>query len=193
MYKLCKTEQSAKRQRQLEEGLLSAMCSCQYEEISVSDLCDQLGIPRKSFYRYFASKDGALQALLDHTLMEYETFALTAAPGEHRTVRRDLEHFFLFWYDKRRLLDALKRSALSSMLIDRAIVHVLSETVMPKRFLPHDTKEMQEQVIAFSISGLLSMVMSWHSTGYCQPPKKMAEVAIRLLSQPLFPDVGRYV
>ena len=42
MYKLCKTEQSAARQRELEEGLLKAMQNTRYEDISVSDLCDQL-------------------------------------------------------------------------------------------------------------------------------------------------------
>ena len=51
MYKLCKTEQSARRQRELEQGLLAAMSTHQYEEITVSDLCDQMNIPRKSFYR----------------------------------------------------------------------------------------------------------------------------------------------
>ena len=51
MYKLCKTEQSAQRQRSLEEGLLTAMKTKRYEEITISDLCSQMGIPRKSFYR----------------------------------------------------------------------------------------------------------------------------------------------
>lgn len=64
MYKLCRTEQSAARQRQLEQGLLQAMRTQQYEDISISDLCDQMGIPRKSFYRYFSNKDGALFAPL---------------------------------------------------------------------------------------------------------------------------------
>ena len=74
MYKLCKTEQSAQRQRQLEEGLLAAMRTKRYEEITISDLCDQMGIPRKSFYRYFSGKDGALHALIDHALLDYESF-----------------------------------------------------------------------------------------------------------------------
>ena len=51
MYKLCKTEQSAQRQRELEYGLLDAMLVKNYEDISISDLCDHLQIPRKSFYR----------------------------------------------------------------------------------------------------------------------------------------------
>lgn len=71
MYKYCKTEQSVQRQRELEKGLLDMMKYKQFEEISVSDLCDRLHIPRKSFYRYFSSKEGALHALLDHTLLEF--------------------------------------------------------------------------------------------------------------------------
>ena len=71
MYKQCKTEQSARRQRQLELGLMQAMLTKRYEDLSVSDLCDQMEVPRKSFYRYFSSKDGCLYALLDHTMMEF--------------------------------------------------------------------------------------------------------------------------
>jgi len=99
MYKQCMTAQSAARQRQLEQGLLEAMRCRHYDEISVSDLCDSLGVPRKSFYRYFSGKDGALAALLDHTLMEFENsmpFGGKVKPG---TAVGDLERYFVFWYD----------------------------------------------------------------------------------------------
>ena len=71
MYKMCKTEQSARRQRELELGLLEAMKTQRYEDISISELCGTLGIPRKTFYRYFDSKDGALYGMIDHTLLDY--------------------------------------------------------------------------------------------------------------------------
>lgn len=190
MYKLCKTEQSARRQHALEAGLLAAMGSHHYEQISVSDLCDQLEIPRKSFYRYFASKDGALQALLDHTLMEYETYPLTTAPGETRTVQQELERFFQFWIHQKALLDALQRSNLSSLLIERAVAYTLNGVFMPRRFLPQDTRDVQEQVIAFAICGLMSMVINWHRSGYPHPASHMARLAVRLVNQPLFPNVG---
>ena len=79
MYKLCKTEQSAARQRLLEEGLLRAISQHRYDELSVSDLCSQMNIPRKSFYRYFSSKEGALHALLDHTLMSFDQFYIPSS------------------------------------------------------------------------------------------------------------------
>ena len=62
MYKLCKTEQSAARQRELEQSLAAMMLVRRYEDISVSEFCSYAGIPRKAFYRYFSSKDGALYA-----------------------------------------------------------------------------------------------------------------------------------
>ena len=119
MYKLCKTEQSASRQRQLEQGLLKAMGKHRFEEISVSDLCDDLGIPRKSFYRYFSSKDGALFALLDHTLLQfYEIDGKNRLAGG--TALGDLDSFFKFWYTHKELLDALQRSQLEGLLVQRA-------------------------------------------------------------------------
>lgn len=189
MYKLCKTEQSASRQHELEAGLLAAMAVRPYDEISVSDLCDQLGVPRKSFYRYFSSKDGALQALLDHTLMEYESFTLPNAPGEKRTAQRELERFFQFWIHKKHFLDVLRRSNLSGMLIERSITYALSGVPLPQRFLAQDAKEVREQITTFTVCGLMSMILSWHHAGFPASAHHMARVAVRLVSQPLFPNI----
>ena len=189
MYKLCKTEQSAARQRQLEEGLLQAMCVQRYEDISVSDLCDRMNIPRKSFYRYFSSKDGALYALLDHTMMEYESFNAVYCHGERRTLQRELMQFFLFWKEKKFLLDALERSGMSGMLIERAIGFPISDTVVPSRFLPEETREMQKQITMFGVCGLLSMILAWNRAGFDKTPEELARIGARLISQPLFPEV----
>ena len=191
MYKLCKTEQSAQRQRQLEEGLLRIMINTCYDEISVSDLCQQLDIPRKSFYRYFTSKDGALHALIDHTLMEFEGFDELYKVGEKRTLQRDLEKFFLFWLRRKPLLDALQRSGLSGVLIERAITYSLTDVVFPGKYLPDETRQTQNHVVMFSVCGLMSMMLQWHRDGYQLKIPEMARVASRLLTCPLFPEAGR--
>nr|MBQ8244325.1 TetR/AcrR family transcriptional regulator [Oscillospiraceae bacterium] len=192
MYKLCKTEQSAQRQRELERGLLAAMGTRQYEEISVSDLCDQLGIPRKSFYRYFSSKDGALHALIDHTLLDYEAFPGTPKPGEKRTYQKDLERFFLFWKEQKPLLDALVRSEISGVLVTRSIHHALSSAGTPTRFLQQEEKVARENATTFGICGLMSIVLSWHQGGYQIPVRQMAESVVQLLTKPLFSEADAY-
>lgn len=184
MYKLCKTEQSARRQRQLELGLLKAMQQRSYEEISISELCESMCVPRKSFYRYFSSKDGALYALIDHTLMEYESFARETGV---RTLLKDLERFFRFWQQNSGLVSALERSGLSGLLVQRAVAYSLRDVVSSVRFLADDTKGMKDQVMTFAVCGLLTMMLQWHQEGYKIPAREMAEVAQRMVTRPLFP------
>ena len=186
MYKLCKTEQSARRQRELEQGLLAAMSTHQYEEITVSDLCDQLNIPRKSFYRYFSSKDGALHALIDHTLLEFEGFSAVNGSGGKRTHQTDLEHFFRFWKERRSLLDALARSGISGTLVLRSIDHAMSDVGMPMRFLPQQERLAREHATMFGVCGLMSMVLNWHNNGFLLSESQMASIAVELLTKPLF-------
>ena len=181
MYKLCKTEQSAARQRQLEQGLLAAMQNQQYEEISISDLCDQLGVPRKSFYRYFSGKEGALAALIDHTLMEFELFVPAKGKTKSSAAIGDLERFFMFWYDRKDLLDALQRSGLSGILVERSISHAIREYMMPKHLR-------SQLALTFAVSGLLSVVIQWHHNGYQQTVREMADVATIMLTRPLISE-----
>lgn len=188
MYKLCKTEQSAQRQRQMEQGLLEYMRGHRYEQITISDLCAYLQIPRKSFYRYFDSKDGALFALIDHTFMEYEGFRQPYPDGKPRTMEGDLEGFFLFWQEHKPILDVLEKSGLSGVLLERAIDHVQTMSSIG-RFLPGEAAQLKAYISHFAISGLMIMMVNWHHGGYRETPKEMSQIAARLLSKPLFPDI----
>ena len=189
MYKLCKSEQSAMRQRKLEKGLLKAMQTQPYEDISISDLCDQMQIPRKSFYRYFSNKDGALFALLDHTLMEFEQSSRAYESNFEKKAVGDLELFFVFWYERRDLLDALMRNRLSGLLVERATNHALHEHLVPGYMLGKDESS-QHLALTFAICGLLSMVMQWHQNGFNEPPAQMAEIATTMLTKPLISRVN---
>lgn len=184
MYKLCKSEQSARRQRELELGLLEAMQTRLYEDISISELCDQMCIPRKSFYRYFSNKDGALMALLDHTLMEFEQTQGSRSDVGSTGAIGDLEQFFRFWYERRNLLEALMRSRLSGMLVERATQHAIHERMMPGYLLYKDPST-QQMALTFAICGLLSMVMQWQQGGYRETAEQMAQIATMMLTKPL--------
>lgn len=186
MYKLCKTEQSAARQRELEEGLLRAMSHRHYDEISVSDLCDEMGIPRKSFYRYFSGKDGALHALIDHTLLSFEAYSLENGARAKGPYYGNLERFFAFWLQQKPLLDALGRSSLSGELVMRTIHHALSDTGEPSLRAKKEDGKSWKHAITFCVCGLMSLVLDWHREGYALSPRQMSDIATRLLTEPLF-------
>lgn len=185
MYKICQTEQSIRRQRELEQGLLRLMLRRNYEDLTVKDLCDEMALPRKSFYRYFSSKDGVLYALIDHTLADF--FMMPTVGNKSRgTAIGDLDLYFLFWYEKRELLDALHRSGLSGILAERATNFALQEGHMPRQFKKMRL-DIQTLAMAFSITGLMAMILQWHRSGFQVSPDEMTKLATEILTAPLLP------
>ena len=189
MYKLCKTERATARQREIELGLLDAMSHKRFEDITVSELCDGISVPRKAFYRYFDSKEGALRALIDHTLTD---FGKKTPSSEHRrSLTRDIECFFLFWQEHKTLLDALERSGLFSHLIDAALDFPIRDMVSLEKFLPDDSDAMRRSIFKFAICGLMFTMLSWYKSGFAESPHDMARTTCRMLSRPLFPNLDK--
>ncbi len=182
MYKQCVTEQSARRQREMEAGLLEAMRTQSYDDITISDLCASINIPRKSFYRYFDSKEDALHALMDHMIMDFngEVFA-----DEEKATIQTLERFFQFWNERREFLDALNRSGFGAMLVQRSIAKAMEEDTLAKNFLTSSDPDTRAYMVSFFISGLMSIVLQWHTSGYKTDAAQMVQLAAQMMTQPL--------
>lgn len=185
MYKQCQTEQSTARQRQLEQGLLQAMLKKHYDEISVTDLCQQMSIPRKAFYRYFDSKDGALHALIDHAITDFDYFSTANSFRQISDAKAYMEKVFAYWNRKKDLLDALERSNLSGVLVMRAVDYTKEMTSLPA-FLKNLDKDLRNYGTLFGVCGLMTIIVQWHHDGHVPGAQEMAELSIQLLSQPLF-------
>lgn len=183
MYKLCQTEQSILRQRQIEDGLQQLLLHRRYEDISVSDLCQHMDIPRKSFYRYFSGKEGVLYAMIDHKLTDFFQMPVPEHKSRGNAVG-DLDLFFLFWYENREFLDALMRSDLSGILVERANRFALHEGMLPRN-LKNEPVPVQGLAMSFAVSGLLAMTFAWHRQGFAISPEEMTRLATTMLTSPL--------
>jgi len=178
MYKICHTEESSRRQRELEQGLLTAMGSQPYARITLTDLCRELRIPRKSFYRYFPAKDDCLLALIDHTLADCNDVAMEGWDGTTLLDAQVQLRFFRYWKNHTAFLDAIQANRFQHLLLDRTthIVDRMKENKAPDTFA-------REQVEYFVAHGLMSTVLRWHHHGFPSSPEEMAEVFGSLLSQ----------
>lgn len=176
MYKICHTEESSRRQRELEAGLLAVMQKQHYEKIMLTDLCRQLGIPRKSFYRYFPTKDDCLLALIDHTLSDCNDIALKGWNGTGRLDENVQLRFFHFWKERCPFLNVIRDNGFGYLLLDRT-------TVIVDRMKEHTEQESfaQDQVKYFVAYGLMTTVLRWHHYGFQSSPEEMAEVFGRFL------------
>ena len=154
-----------------------------YEDITVSQLCEHMNIPRKTFYRYFSDKEGALYALIDHTLIDFfQTPSLYVPKGS--AVGDELGQFFAFWYENKDFLDALGRSGLSGILVERANTLALREGYMPRQFKTVPA-QIQAFAMAFTVCGLMSVVLQWYHGGFLLTPEEMTDFAASLLTNPL--------
>ena len=116
MYKICHTEASTRRQREMELGLLEAMGSQSYKEITLTALCEQLKVPRKTFYKYFPTKQDCLLALIDHTLAGCNDVALAGWSGGDTLDSHAELRFFQYWKENSVFLDAIRDNDLQNLL-----------------------------------------------------------------------------
>ena len=191
MYKLCKTEQSARRQREIESALLEIMMKKSYNEITITELCERLDMPRKTFYRYFESKDDALYALIEHTMTEYSGFNAAPTVEGSRTLRKEIEKYYAFWLEHRQLLDALYKNNMLEKIIDVSINFPVNDMVSIKKFLPDDSDWAREKIFKFAVCGLCFQMIDWYRDGFKTSISDMARISCRTLAKPLFPNLDK--
>lgn len=175
---------SAARQREMEQGLLRMMQKRHYDEISVSDLCAEMEIPRKAFYRYFSGKDGALHSMIDHALMDYDIHALSGADDDSSALQYMI-YVFEYWMNQKQLLDALAKSKRSGLLVQRALAITNDLDVLPD-FMQIRDQRLREYGTMFLVCGLMTMIVQWHHDGFGKSTREMAQLAMTLFTQPMF-------
>ena len=191
MYKLCKTDQSSERQRNIEKILLNLMLKKHYDEITVSEICSAADIPRKTFYRYFDGKDGVRQALLYHTMTDFRAFRNMTKKRDSQTLCSEFEELFHFWKSKRDVLEAFDKSGLTGMLIESATSHAMSEFMDVEKYLSDFGKNEKLVAYQFVISGLLAMTINWYRSGFAETVPNMARSATKIITKPLFENLTR--
>lgn len=178
------SKETAQRQRLLEDELYNAMLQMPYADISVSDLCQRTGVSRKSFYRYFGSKDGCLSALLDRVLLGSSVFQETFhhAPGG---MIPDLLQVMEYWVTQKPLLDVVNANALQPKLLDRCLHYATNKGQDSLRRLGIELHSTEPETAIFAITGFISLLLTWSREGFPKSPAQMAHIMDRVLTHPL--------
>lgn len=178
MAKICTNEKTASRQRWIENGLLELMQERKFDEISVTELCAHLSLSRRSFYRYFRDLEDVLDSLLNHTLQDM-------AIVHSSPTLPDLEAYCAFWLRQKDLLRALSVSAMHSKLVQYTLKYANGDAIEENLSAEDLDQGLGREINLFIISGLSSLLISWHQEGFQKTPTEMARIAMRLLFQPL--------
>ncbi len=185
MYKQCRTEATAARQRQITDSLLDLMMDRPYDLISVTDICKQCCLSRNSFYQYFTGKDAVLQALIDYALMDFDLHAISSSMIPPEAYQKELARVFSYWLQRKPLLGALKLSGKSAMLIQQAVDYTCKIKLFSSSL--HTQQDyLQSYANAFVASGTMTMLVQWHSDGFPGSTEEMAALTMQLLSEPIY-------
>ncbi len=124
-------------------------------------------------------------------IQEFEMLYVPEMLAQKQSFRQGISAFFLFWQEKKQLLDALQRSGLSGVLIERAISYAVEGSLEESRNLLPEHRNLKTETTIFSICGLMSMVLRWHHEGYAMDVDSMSAMATKLLTEPLFSGTGK--
>ena len=164
MYKHCNTEESAIRQRQLEQCLLALMEDLPYAQITIGLICEKAGLSRKSFYRYFDSKEGCLHALLDHTIIDGSAHYMPNSDTSPKELAFCIR-FFEYWQQQTVLLNVLEKNSQSLQLLQRMIRYILEEEPEYGRYMGIAETDVMEHIV-YSVGGSMGLVLTWHHSHY---------------------------
>ena len=174
MYRKCATEISARNQHSITTGLLELMQKIPYEEITVTQICQSAGVSRRIFYHLFSNKTDALYALVDRTILSGESYRPDITDEPLR--------FCLYWRDQKPLLDALRSSNLSNLLLERMVDNTLSEAYDIRYRLMAVDRDMATDAVIFNLCGIMGLTYGWYYSGYDRSPEEMARRITRLVT-----------
>lgn len=175
---------SYRRQKQIEDCLFGNLQQRPYSSVSVSDLCHQLEISRKSFYNYFPDKDTCLRSIISRKL-RLCSLAVTERKPEGSTLEDSIAVFLNFWKQERALLDILVRNNLLIMLMDQCICFLREEDISILNYLNTPQLQTDEFVLASYVNTQIIMVIQWHRGNFEISVEEMVRKYKRLIYEPL--------
>lgn len=173
-----------RRQKQIEDCLYDNLLQRPYQSVSVSDLCLQLSISRKSFYNYFPDKDSCFRSIVSRTLHSCILY-LTSDVAEHAPQEDIIAAYLSFWREQKDLLDIITRNNLTNLTMDQCIHFLQVENQILLPFLNTPQLNTDNFVLACFVSTQITLILQWYFQDFKTPLADMIHTYKRLIYQPL--------
>ena len=180
--KLPNTPGTCQRQKQIEDCLYENLLQKPYHNISVSDLCKQVGISRKAFYNYYPSKDACFCAILDRAIQDS---VLRLTPDTNDPVQT-YTAYLEYWKSQKPLFDIIVRNGLVYLFLQQNLHHVMAEDRTLMDLLNTPVVKSDTDILSCCMSIQITLLMQWYSRGFDTPAREMATKFLRLLYLPMF-------
>ncbi len=183
MYKNCQREQSIQRQNHIVRTFMGLLDRRSYHEITVTELCQAAGVPRKAFYRYFDTKEDIVQFAADTVILTYLRMENRPEPSDSLN-ERFCQDMFSFWYEHRDYLRIMVCSECLGLFTE-SFARIILDSQLGFDMRSWSEQE-QQAVYVFTTSGFISLLIYWVHTDFRETPEEMGNLLYRMLTQPIF-------
>lgn len=173
-----------RRQSQIENCLYENLLTRPYPSVSISDICLQLDISRKSFYNYFPDKDSCFRSLISRKLHKC-ILHLTTFPESNASQEDFIAGYLSFWQKEKNLLDIIVRNNLVCLLMDQCIHFLQKENQIILPFLNTPQLQADSFVLSCFVSTQITLILQWFMQDFEPPLEEMVQTYQRLVYQPL--------
>lgn len=150
----------AQRSREkIVDALLRVMRQYDYREITITQIAQEAGLARKTFYRLFAGKEDVLACLFERLYME----CFAGIRARNTTHYWDIvQCYFDFWEERRPLLELFRQNCLLPLLFDGAYRYsfCLFEYIRSAEVAGQFSGQLP-YLLAYSVGGMHSMLQKW--------------------------------
>ena len=147
--------------RMLTDGLLQLMKATDFSTITVTQICQEADLSRRTFYRLYESKEDLLN---EYLVSLAEDFKNTVADDSPKNYIEVAMIYFSFWKQHQNFLNLLKRNNLIELMYSTAseMAPIVFQMVKPNIKAEADLLSF---AMSYSLGGLNGMLIQWVEDG----------------------------
>lgn len=185
MPRKCHSEWTNRRQEALEHGLTHLMHHKTYSEITVKDICEEAGIPRRTFYHYFEKKEDVLESIIIKAIHNCYLEIMLFPDSGFVTLKNRLVQFFIYWKERHHeVIKMILLNNLESRIIACVMKWILNEEILLPR-IDSISPHLLEMGLMVKANSLCVLLFAWCKNGYSESPEEMAECYCWTMSERL--------
>lgn len=178
------TSTAYRRQWQIEDCLYECLLHTPYRSVSVSDICQRVGISRKAFYNYYRDKDACFCAVIRRKLRDSMLRTTTDIP-DGATMLQATTTMLNYWKEQKDFLDMIVHNQLLHFLLMESIQHTLHEEGSVLDLLSTSEVKSDEDILACYMSSQITLLLQWYQRNFDTPVEEMAKKYLRIIHAPM--------
>lgn len=177
MYKKQTSTIAIQSQQWIADSLIRLLENHSFHEITVTQICQEAGLVRKTFYRNFETKEDIFHYILDQLFESFQNkFDIkTTASLEI------FAHYYEYWAKEKHLLTYLHRDELFYLLTKKYIEYADSVHMYLLKAYNDTPTGLEPYVIRFIAGGMVSILEHWLECGFEESIDNLTQLTETLL------------